>query len=569
MSDEGRLVANRYRIIERIGTGAMGAVWKAQDEVLHRDVAIKQLLLQPGLEENEAEDARQRTMREARLAARLHHPNAISVFDVVTDEHGQPCLIMEYLPSTSLAAVLQEQRTLDPLEVARIGAQISSALTDAHQVGVVHRDIKPGNVLLAENGTVKLTDFGISRATDDVTVTKTGMIAGTPAYLAPEVAVGGDPGPESDVFALGSTLYAATEGQPPFGLSENTLSLLHAVAAGQINPPRQSGPLASVLAVMLHPETQHRPTADESEDLLAAVARGETPLGGPTDETVMAASIGAAGAAAGAGAAAAASTEAGPVGYLDEQDDLQNFDGHYSGTLSGDVGAGLGTTVDEGPFQPGDGYPVEDYDATRAVPTGVIGHGDYGGYGDYGSYYPGTYEGYEYADDDYYDYPPEDDHNGVPPAVPMEDEDDDERGNWKIPAAIGAVTLLGLVALAIWIFSPPSGEGEADQPPVPAPSDTTTTSSSRETTTTNTTTTTTTTTTSEPAPNPNPGGDVDQPPPAQNDDPPPQQTTTPDDPEPTDTESSTTTTTATTTTSTDEPTTTPTQPEEPTVPAAN
>ncbi|WP_460444059.1 serine/threonine-protein kinase, partial [Amycolatopsis cihanbeyliensis] len=280
MSDEGHLVAGRYRIVQRLGTGAMGAVWQAQDEVLHRTVAIKQLLLQPGLDEDEAEDARQRTMREGRIAARLHHPNAITVFDVVTDDHGQPCLIMEYLASTSLAAVLQEQ-TLPPVEVASIGAQVAAALTEAHSYGIVHRDIKPGNILLAGNGTVKITDFGISRAKDDVTVTKTGMIAGTPAYLAPEVAIGGDPGPESDVFSLGSTLYAATEGQPPFGLSENTLGLLHAVAAGQINPPRQSGPLASVLAVLLHPEIEHRPTAEECEELLAAVARGETPLGGP------------------------------------------------------------------------------------------------------------------------------------------------------------------------------------------------------------------------------------------------------------------------------------------------
>ncbi|WP_019819749.1 serine/threonine-protein kinase, partial [Saccharomonospora saliphila] len=281
MSDEGRLVAGRYRVIKRIGTGAMGAVWQAHDDVLHRTVAIKQLMLQAGLDAHEAEDARQRTMREGRIAARLHHPNAITVFDVVTDENGQPCLIMEFLDSTSLAQVLQQQGTLPPLEVARIGAQVASAIREAHDVGIVHRDIKPGNILLADNGLVKITDFGISRAKDDVTVTKTGMIAGTPAYLAPEVAIGGDPGPESDVFSLGSTLYAAAEGQPPFGLSENTLSLLHAVAAGQINPPRRSGPLTSVLAVMLHPDVAHRPTAHQSEELLSAVARGETPLGGP------------------------------------------------------------------------------------------------------------------------------------------------------------------------------------------------------------------------------------------------------------------------------------------------
>src|SRR5699024_5898957 len=161
----------------------MGVVWHAQDELVHRDVAIKQLLLDPGLDAAQAEDARQRTMREARLAARLHHPNAISVFDVVTDDHGQPCLVMEYLPSTSLAAVLQQEQTLDPVEVAQIGTQIASALRAAHEVGVIHRDIKPGNVLLSDNGHVKLTDFGISRATADDTITKTGMIPGTHAHL--------------------------------------------------------------------------------------------------------------------------------------------------------------------------------------------------------------------------------------------------------------------------------------------------------------------------------------------------------------------------------------------------
>ncbi|MQA12443.1 MAG: protein kinase [Pseudonocardiaceae bacterium] len=279
MTDEGHLVAGRYRLGQRIGAGAMGAVYQAHDELLGRTVAVKQLLLQPGLSPEETEDARARCMREGRIAARLHHPNAITVFDVVTDDHGQPCLIMEYLPSISLAQVLNEPRTLDPVDAASIGAQVAAALIDAHAVGIVHRDIKPGNVLLGDNGTVKITDFGISRATDDVTVTKTGMIAGTPAYLAPEVAIGGDPGAPADIFSLGSTIYAAVEGEPPFGLSENTLSLLHTVAAGQIKPPRRSGPLASVLARLLAPRVEDRPDAQEAAELMAAVARGEQPVG--------------------------------------------------------------------------------------------------------------------------------------------------------------------------------------------------------------------------------------------------------------------------------------------------
>ncbi|PRX44034.1 serine/threonine protein kinase [Prauserella shujinwangii] len=430
MSDEGRLVAGRYRIVRRLGTGAMGAVWQAQDEVLHRTVAIKQLLLQPGLDGNEAEDARQRTMREGRIAARLHHPNAISVFDVVTDDNGQPCLIMEYLESTSLAQVLQNQGTLDPIEVARIGAQVASALKEAHAVGIVHRDIKPGNILLAPNGLVKITDFGISRAKDDVTVTKTGMIAGTPAYLAPEVAIGGDPGPESDVFSLGSTLYAATEGQPPFGLSENTLSLLHAVAAGQINPPRQSGPLASVLAVLLHPDVRHRPTAEQSEQLLAAVARGETPLGGPVEDATRFAPAAGLGAAAGAGAALAADDV--PAGH--------------SGTL--DPGEPYYGSAGEDDYETAvAGYPPDDYDsrgphATRAVPAGA--YADHGGYESPDDYADGDYDGYDGYDDE------------PPPEEPA------KRSGWKLPAAAGSVVVLGLAAFAIWLSNGHSG-GDAEE----------------------------------------------------------------------------------------------------------
>ncbi|GAA4843836.1 serine/threonine-protein kinase [Saccharopolyspora rosea] len=273
MSDEGRLVAGRYRVQRRIGSGAMGVVWECVDERLHRTVAVKQLLLQPGLDPGEAEEARQRAMREGRIAARLQHPNAISVYDVAEDE-GQPVLVMEYLPSTSLAAMMNEHGPLPPREVARIGAQVASALGAAHAAGVVHRDIKPGNILLGDNGTVKITDFGISRAQGDVQVTKTGMLAGTPAYLSPDVAMGQEPTPASDVFSLGATLYAAIEGRPPFGLNENTLALLHAVAAGKIEPPQQAGPMAQPLMAMMHARVEDRPSMAQVVEMLQAVADG-------------------------------------------------------------------------------------------------------------------------------------------------------------------------------------------------------------------------------------------------------------------------------------------------------
>jgi serine/threonine protein kinase len=276
VSDEGRLVAGRYRLMHRIGTGAMGVVWQAKDERLNRVVAVKQVLLQTGLSADEIDEALERVQREGRIAAKLHHPNAVTVFDVVDDDDA-PWLVMEYVPSQSLAAAMKERGALPPLEVAAIGAQIAAALAAAHAAGIVHRDIKPGNILLADNGAVKITDFGISRANDDVQVTKTGLIAGTPAYLAPEVAYGKDPTPPTDVFSLGSTLYAAVEGEPPFGLSENTLGLLHAVAAGKINQPRYAGPLAPVLISLLATEAEDRPTSTQARDMLAAVARGDAP----------------------------------------------------------------------------------------------------------------------------------------------------------------------------------------------------------------------------------------------------------------------------------------------------
>jgi eukaryotic-like serine/threonine-protein kinase len=279
VSNEGELIAGRYRLVSRLGSGAMGVVWQAQDERLHRTVAIKQLLLPGRLSEREAEQATRRAMREGRITARLHHRNAIAVYDVVEHE-GQPCLIMEYLASRSLATVLSQQGVLPPEKVASIGSQIASALAAAHQVGIVHRDIKPGNVLLADDGTVKITDFGVSRAVGDVTVTATGMLTGTPAYLAPEVARGNSAGFSSDVFSLGATLYTTLEGMPPFGLNDNALALLHQVASGEIIPPRQSGPLTPVLLRLLAPNPDQRPTMDQTHDALTMLAAN---VAGPTD----------------------------------------------------------------------------------------------------------------------------------------------------------------------------------------------------------------------------------------------------------------------------------------------
>ena len=279
-----RLIAGRYRLSDPIGAGAMGVVWRATDVRLRRTVAVKQLILAPGLSKTSALEAKLRAMREGRIAARLHHPHAITVFDVA-EEDGQPWLVMEYMDAPSLAAKLSGKRTLAPIEVAKIGAQAAAALAAAHDAGIMHRDVKPANLLVGDDGTVKITDFGISRAVGDVTVTATGFLAGTPAYLAPEVARGEDPEPASDVFALGSTLYAAVHGTPPFGEGDNPLAVLHAVARGTIELPEGAGTLGPVLMRLLSPTITARPTMREAQQELEAVVQGRAPEPVPTART--------------------------------------------------------------------------------------------------------------------------------------------------------------------------------------------------------------------------------------------------------------------------------------------
>ncbi len=277
---DDRLVAGRYRLMKQLGSGGMGVVWQAHDERLDRTVAVKQLLLPAGLTGPEADEVKRLAMREGRIAARLQHPNLIMVYDVTEDDDGHPYLIMEYLPSRSLSEVLAEQGTLPPAEAARIGAQAAAALAAAHAAGVVHRDVKPGNVLLGDpeepgdgaTGPVKITDFGISRAVEDVTTTSTGIITGTPAYLSPEVAKGDRATFSSDVFSLGSTLYTAIEGTPPFGTADNAMALLYRVASNQITPPQRAGAMTDVLLRLLRTDPAERPTMAEATEALTAAA---------------------------------------------------------------------------------------------------------------------------------------------------------------------------------------------------------------------------------------------------------------------------------------------------------
>lgn len=273
MSTPSTLVADRYRLVAMLGAGGMGVVWHAWDERLHRDVALKMLRTQPELTDTERQRATDRAMREARITAGLHHPHAVTVFDVVEHE-GQPCIVMQLIESTPLSALLREHGTLTPSETARIGAQVSSALAAAHKLRIVHRDVKPGNILITEDGSAMISDFGISHALGDATITATGMMHGTPAYLAPEVARGLPTSFASDVFSLGSTLYTMLEGEPPFGSDKNAIALLHRVAGGEYPPPEHAGPLVPLLRTMLAADPKQRPSMGSVHQSLSALHDG-------------------------------------------------------------------------------------------------------------------------------------------------------------------------------------------------------------------------------------------------------------------------------------------------------
>ncbi|WP_305080816.1 serine/threonine-protein kinase [Pseudonocardia sp. TRM90224] len=276
--DSGTLVGGRYRLYDVLGEGGMGAVWRAADEVLGREVAIKRVRL-GSLPAADAARARERTMREARIAAALHHPNVVTIFDIVIDS-GEPWLILEYVPSRSLGAILREHGTLPPGEVAAIGAQIAAGLSAAHAAGVVHRDVKPDNVLIAGASqnpldwtTAKLTDFGISRAAQSPDITAADILSGTPAYFAPEAARGEGTGPRTDMYSLGATLYAAVEGHPPFGGDQgNVLALLTRVGRGGAPAPERAGPLTGVLRDLVSDDPSVRPTAAEAQRTLNALS---------------------------------------------------------------------------------------------------------------------------------------------------------------------------------------------------------------------------------------------------------------------------------------------------------
>ncbi|WFF02884.1 serine/threonine-protein kinase [Micromonospora sp. WMMD964] len=261
-----QLVADRYRLLSPLGQGGMGRVWKARDEVLHRDVAIKELVPPPGLTDEERREMRERSLREARAIARLNHANVVRIFDVLRTD-GDPWIVMEYVPSKSLQDTLAEDGPVSVARAVEIGLGVLGALSSAHKAGVMHRDVKPGNVLLGEDGRVVLTDFGLATIPGDPNVTRTGMVLGSPAYISPERARDGTAGPEADLWSLGATLYAAVEGKSPYA-RPSAIGTLAALATEPIPPPKNAGPLKAVLNGLLRKDPNERITAEVAERLL-------------------------------------------------------------------------------------------------------------------------------------------------------------------------------------------------------------------------------------------------------------------------------------------------------------
>ncbi|MEU2426181.1 serine/threonine-protein kinase [Streptomyces sp. NPDC007851] len=265
--DAVRLVAGRYRLGARLGRGGMGVVWRATDQLLGREVAVKELTVDDTLSEDEARLRRERTLREAQAVAQLHHPHIIVVHDVVEDG-GRPYIVMELISGGSLADRIARGGPVDVAEAARIGSDLLSAVRTAHDAGVLHRDIKPANVLVeAGTGRAVLTDFGIAQVAGATTLTETGAFVGSPEYTAPERMSGSRTGPASDLWSLGALLCAALSGESPFR-RDSLGGILHAVVSDEIRPPAQAEPLLPVVQGLLERDPERRLGAAEAERML-------------------------------------------------------------------------------------------------------------------------------------------------------------------------------------------------------------------------------------------------------------------------------------------------------------
>ncbi|MFJ6726686.1 protein kinase [Streptomyces sp. NPDC091281] len=270
-----RVIAGRYRLLSPLGEGGMGTVWRARDEVLNREVAVKEVRAPAGLPVSDVERLYARLEREAWAAARVADRNVVTVYDVVTED-GRPWIVMELVRGVSLAELLDAEGPLEPARAAAIGAEVLSALRSAHGAGVLHRDVKPANVLMSNDGRVVLTDFGIATVEGTSAITMTGEVIGSPEFLAPERALGRTPGPESDLWSLGVLLYAAVEGNSPFRQT-TPLSTLRAIVDEELPPPHRAGALAPVIEGLLRKDPAQRLPAETAEADLRLVAAGGDP----------------------------------------------------------------------------------------------------------------------------------------------------------------------------------------------------------------------------------------------------------------------------------------------------
>ncbi|RPF35683.1 serine/threonine-protein kinase [Streptomyces sp. TLI_185] len=277
----GRLIAGRYRLLAKLGHGGMGTVWRAKDETVDREVAVKEPRVPDHLPERERANVFERMRREARAAARLDHPAVVSVHDVAVVD-GRPWIVMELVQGRSLGSALQEG-TLDAREAARIGLEVLGALEAAHAAGILHRDVKPDNVLLGRHDRVVLTDFGIAQIEGETSLTDTGGFVGSPEFIAPERVLGQRPGPASDLWSLGVVLYAATEGVSPFRRSNTPATLQSVLNATPAPPASASGPLAELITGLLQKDPARRPNAAQVRALLEQTAN--PPVAAPLQPT--------------------------------------------------------------------------------------------------------------------------------------------------------------------------------------------------------------------------------------------------------------------------------------------
>ncbi|MFG2879659.1 serine/threonine-protein kinase [Streptomyces sp. NPDC048337] len=277
--DQGRLLAGRYRLGAVLGKGGMGTVWRAQDETLGRTVAVKELRFSTGVDEDEKRRLITRTLREAKAIARIRSGGAVTVYDVV-DEDGRPWIVMELIEGPSLAEFIRENGPLTPHRAAEVGLAVLDVLRAAHGQGILHRDVKPSNVLIAASGRVVLTDFGIAQVEGDPSVTSTGMLVGAPSYISPERARGYKPGPPADMWSLGGLLYAAVEGVPPYDKG-SALATLTAVMTEPVDPPKNAGPLTEVIYGLLAKDPAHRLDDERARAMLTAVLNAPEPVAAP------------------------------------------------------------------------------------------------------------------------------------------------------------------------------------------------------------------------------------------------------------------------------------------------